>query len=225
MAPRTRTSVKALSLLVWSVCLVILGVHGGCGGGTSGTGVKALVTGIVLDAGAGDMIELIGEDGDTIASVQLGENGTWSADLPDGTAISAVRYGAVYNPLPTVIVVSAAVTSTLVTDPVTQQTTVIQVENTPTPVPTSTPSSGGGSDPTATPVPTDTPRTRPTATPTIDPTAFCAANPQRPACATPTPTPTNTRPPRATATPTIDPTAYCASNPNRPLCATPTPTP
>ncbi|MFM1847846.1 MAG: hypothetical protein RL417_1320 [Pseudomonadota bacterium] len=208
MGTRTFVSAKSVSFIVWILCLSVVAIHGGCGGGTSGTGVKALVTGTVEASGASS-IDIIGADGAVLATVALNPNGTWSAGLPDGSGITAIAIAGVAYPTPGLVVVSTAVLTVLYTSPPSGTTVASQVENTPTP----TSHSGGGQTATPAPEPTSTRLSRATPTPTINATVYCAANPNRPACATPT------------ATPTIDPTAYCAANPNRPACATPTATP
>lgn len=91
--------------------------------------------------------------------------------------------------------------------------------DTPTPLPTATPTSIPTDTPT--PLPTATPTPTPTDTPTPLPTATPTSTPTATPTATPTSTPTLTATPTATATPTTTPTPTPTPRPSK----TPTPTP
>jgi len=224
---------RAVSLVVWVVCAVAAAVHGGCGGGTSGTGVKTIVVSGAVEGipTSGGTVTLVGPDGGALASVEISSQGTYALSLDAGTVVSAVVVDvpgedSIVAPLATQVIVEEPVTfTTTVTGggAPTGETTVVRATPTPTAAqPTQPPGRS-----TATPTPTVNPTAYcdqfpnrpgcqtavPTPTPTINPTAYCNQFPNRPGCAAPTPTPT------------INPTVYCAQFPNRPVCATPTPAP
>lgn len=215
-------AVRRLSTAVWCVCLLILAVHGGCGGGTSGTGVKDLLVSGSIEGGSGaTAVELYGPDG-TLIAVAAVTNGQWSLTLPDGTQIENLVVqtpdgASVAAPPPFTVVVSAATvfTTTIAGSGSGGQQGSSTVSQ-PTPTPTSAPTLSPTGQPTRPVRPTQTPT--PGSTPTVDPTAYCEQFPNRPGCATATPvsTPTNT--------PTVDPTVFCGQFPGRPGC-NPTPTP
>jgi hypothetical protein len=206
-------TVRRLSTAVWCVCLLVLVVHGGCGGGTSGTGVKDLLVSGLISGGDGALtVELVGPGG-TVVAVAAVANGQWSVTLPDGTEIANIvvqtTSGSILAPPEFTVVVSAATTVVTTLPPgggsgsssVSQSTPTPTPTNVPTSVPTSTPTVAptipGRPTQTATSTPTGPGRqtARPTSTPTPDPTEFCKNNPNRPACnptATPTPVPTST---------------------------------
>ncbi|MDR4532925.1 S1 family peptidase [Glutamicibacter sp. PS] len=171
----------------------------------------ATITGKVEGAAAGTSVQVI-VNGEVIATVQVGSNGTFTFNAPEteGEFSFTLKAKNGYN-------VSANTQGSVI---------VAAPEPTPTPTPTEEPTATPTptEEPTATPTPTEEPTATPT--PTEEPTA--TPTPTEEPTATPTPTeeptatPTPTEEPTATPTPTEEPTA--TPTPTEEPTATPTPT-